>query len=473
MIRSILKGAALMVLGAALLVGYLMRFQGLRIERDGTGIWPILSFYKAEDHMAAIEQNRIATHVDPAPAQVAADAPPVVTFEATKPEQALPKPYWTDFRGPRRDGKYDQFPIATKWPADGPPRLWRKPIGGGYASFVIVQGNAFTIEQRRNQEVVAAYDMASGREIWSHGWEASFQESMGGDGPRATPTWDGGRLYALGAEGELRCLDAASGRRIWSKNILTENGAQNLPWGMAAAPLVVDDKLIVLPGGAAGKSVVAYNKLTGDPIWHALDDKQAYSSPMLVTLAGERQILNVTGHRVVALSTEGKQLWEYPWHTEYEVNASQPVIVDGERILLSAGYGHGAALVRVSKAGDGFTATRVWENTRMKNKFSSSVLHEGHIYGLDEAILACVNVDTGDLKWKGGRYGYGQIVLANGHIIVATEDGDVALVRATPERHEELVRFGAISGKTWNHPAIADRVLLVRNGTEMSAFDIR
>jgi outer membrane protein assembly factor BamB len=239
---------------------------------------------------------------------------------------------------------------------------------------------------------------------------------------------------------------------------------------MAASPLVVADALIVLPGGPSGKSIVAYNKHTGEPIWSALDDKQAYVSPMLVTLAGQQQILIVTATRAVGLTVDGKLLWEYPWSTSSDINAAQPVIVDGDRLILSSGYGRGAAMVRVSKSGNGFSATRVWENTRMKNKFSSSVLHKGHIYGLDEAILACLNVDTGELKWKGGRYGYGQIMLAGDNVIVAAEDGDVALVRATPERYEELIRFPAVEGKTWSHPTISRGILLVRNTTEMSAF---
>ena len=470
--RRFLKFAAAAVVAAGLLVVYLMRFHGLRMERDGSGIWPMLSFYKEDRHMAAIAANRAAVRPAadaPSPVQPATEARPDARTEATP----AARPWWTDFRGPRRDGHYDEMPIFTKWPSGGPRRLWRKPVGGGYASFVFAGGKAFTLEQRRNQEVVAAYDLATGREVWSHAWDGHFQESMGGDGPRATPTWNDGRLYALGAEGEFRCLDAQTGRRIWSKNILTENGAQNLQWGMAASPLVVDDLVIVLPGGPAGKSVVAYNKMTGESVWHALDDRQAYTAPVLVTLAGQSQILVVTGSRAVGLTRGGKLLWEYPWATSYGINSAQPVMVGPDRFILSAGYGHGAALVRVSKTGDTFTASTVWENTRMKNKFTSSVLHEGHIYGLDEAILACLNAETGELKWKGGRYGYGQLVLASGHLIVSTEDGDVALVRATPERHDEVARFSALDGKTWNHPAISGGILLVRNTTEMSAFQIR
>jgi outer membrane protein assembly factor BamB len=466
--RRLLKFGVAGVFVSGLVTVYLMRFHGLRIERDGSGIWPMFSFYKPEQHMAAIERNRepVAPPAVPTP-------PNPATPEAVNEAPRERKPYWTDFRGPRRDGRYEEMPIQLNWPAGGPARLWRKPIGEGYASFVFANGKAFTIEQRREQEVVTAYDVASGREVWAHGWDAHFKESMGGNGPRATPTWHDGRIYALGAQGEFRCLDAETGRSIWSKNILQENGAQNVQWGMSASPLIVDDTVVVLPGGSAGKSVVAYHKMTGVPLWNALDDKTAYSSPMLVTLAGEKQIIVLTGSRAVGLAPGGKFLWEYPWRTEYDINASQPVMVGRDRFLLSSGYGHGAALVQITKTGNEFSAARVWENTRMKNKFSSSVLHDGHVYGLDEAILACVNVETGDLKWKGGRYGYGQVIIASGHVIVAAENGDVALVRATPERHEEIVRFSALEGKTWNHPAISDGILMVRNGIEMSAFRLR
>jgi outer membrane protein assembly factor BamB len=466
--RRLLKFIAFTLIAAVCVGAYLVKFHGLRIERAGNGIRPIVSFYQAEQHLAAIEQNR-APDPDPAPP---AEPKAVPSVPEVQPQKPVAKPYWTDFRGPHRDGVYDEMPITTKWPSEGPERLWRKPVGGGYASFVVANGSAFTIEQRRDQEVLAAYDMASGRQIWANAWNASFQESMGGDGPRATPTWHDGRIYSLGAEGEFRCIEDKNGRTVWSRNILRDSGAPNLQWGMAASPLVVDNAVIVVPGGPDGKSVMAYDKTTGEPLWHALNDKAAYTAPMLVDLAGQRQILVVTATRAAGLTKTGKLLWEFPWATEYDINASQPVLTGPDSFIISAGYGHGAALVRITKSGDAFSANAVWQNTRMKNKFTSSVLHEGHLYGLDEAILACIDVSTGDLKWKGGRYGYGQLLLASGHLIVATEDGDVALVRATPEKHDELARFSAVEGKTWNHPAIAGGVLLVRNATEMSAFRI-
>jgi outer membrane protein assembly factor BamB len=390
---------------------------------------------------------------------------------ATEPKTT--RSYWTNYRGPARDGRYDEQPIRADWPAEGLPLLWKQPIGGGYASFVVAEGMAFTIEQRRRQEIVAAYDLQTGRELWTHGADAEFVESMGGDGPRATPTWEAGRLWALGAEGDLRCFDARTGKLNWSKNILSDNGASNLQWGMAAAPLIVDDKVVVLPGGRNGKSVVAYNKLTGAPVWKSLNDTQAYVSPMLVTLAGKRQIVVETANRVVGLAVEdGASLWETSWDTGMGINCSQPLVVDANRLFLSSGYGKGAALVEITSNGEGLIARKVWENSSMKNKFNSSVLHEGSVYGLDEGILTCVDVKTGDRRWKGGRYGYGQVILASGHLIVITDTGELVLVKATPDRYTEVAKFSALEGKTWNYPAIAEGRLLVRNQTQMACFDL-
>jgi outer membrane protein assembly factor BamB len=386
---------------------------------------------------------------------------------------SAPSAYWTDFRGPTRDGHYRERPIRTDWPAGGLKPLWKQPVGGGYASFTIAGGRAFTIEQRGPEEVVAAYDVVSGRELWTTRWKALFQEYMGGDGPRATPTWSGRRVYALGRS-ESCDARRATGRTVWRTNILEDNGASNLPWGMSGSPLIVDNTVVVLPGGRNGASVAAYDKTSGARVWAAQNDLQSYSSPMLATLAGVRQILVFSASRLMGITPDrGEVLWEVPWKTQFDVHASQPLVLGGNRVFLSSGYGTGAAVIELSHAGDRFTAREVWRNIRMKNQFTSSVLHEGFIYGLDESILACVDAARGDLKWKGGRYGYGQTTLASGHLIVLTEDGDMALVRATPAKHEEIVRFPVLEGKTWNHPAISDGILLVRNLAEMAAFDLR
>ncbi|HYJ88955.1 MAG TPA: PQQ-binding-like beta-propeller repeat protein [Pyrinomonadaceae bacterium] len=443
-----------------------------------------------EAQYSALEQHRVqqqqaqATTGDPAAPAINPGQPAAAT--ATQPGQPgaaaataneaasahAGRNYWTNFRGPNRDGNYDEMPVMTQWPAQGLQPIWKQPIGQGYASFVVADGRAYTIEQRRGEEVVTAYDVATGREQWKQGWNSLYSDSTG-DGPRSTPTWDNGRLYALGATGELRCLDAKSGAVIWGKNILKDNQAGNLSWAMAASPLIVDDKVIVLPGGPGGKSVVAYNKMTGAPVWKALDDAQAYVSPMLATLAGRRQIVIVSSSRVMGVTPEdGSLLWSHPWDTSMGINVSQPIVVSGNRFFISSGYGKGAALVEISGSGKSFNARAVWENTNMKNKFNSSVVYQGHAYGLDEGILTCVDINTGERKWKGGRYGYGQVLLASGHLIVMGENGELILVKATPQQHTEVARFQAIQGKSWNYPAIAGGRLLVRNAAEMAAFNI-
>jgi outer membrane protein assembly factor BamB len=450
---AVLKKIAGSLLIAAIGFAQLVFIYGMKIEFFG-GMKPAVSFKSPERQYRAVEESR-AAQVTQAPA----------------PAPAAPgSTYWADFRGPNRLGHYDQQPILTAWPEKGLRRLWKQPSGGGYASFSVAHGLAFTIEQRRDREVVAAYDVHTGRERWSNSWKARFEETLGGDGPRATPVWDEGRLYALGAAGELRCLDASNGKVVWNRNILSENGAANLQWGMAASPLVLDGKVIVLPGGPNGHAVVAYDKLSGKFLWGSLDDQAAYASPVAGTVAGRRQLLLVMAGRAVGVAPEdGKLLWEYPWVTQQGINAVEPIVVGPNRVYLSSGYGHGAAVLELTPEGQ---VRVVWTNNRMKNKFNGPVLHEGHIYGLDEGILACIDVETGNLKWKGGRYGYGQILLASGHLVVLTEEGDLVLVRAAPDSHHEVARFGALKGKTWNYPAICDGLLLVRNEAEMAAFQI-
>jgi outer membrane protein assembly factor BamB len=499
-VLRILKIAGVGLLVLAGLGVALYQFFGLRVVLDGGGT-PHLRFVESSASLAArVEEHRRAGRVGggsvgPAPAADEPATTPPTDRDAVDPGRgatsadrsvphesnlrgvpsgAVASVYWTDFRGPKRDGEYREQPLDLLRPADSFKPIWKQPSGAGYASFTIARGRAFTIEQRGAEEVVAAYDVATGRELWTNSWPAEFREWMGGDGPRTTPTWADGRVFALGAEGELRSLDEATGRQVWRTNILKDAGVGNLQWGMSASPLVVDDVVVVQPGAYDGQSVAAYDRHSGRRVWTALDDHQSYASPMLVTLAGVRQILVFSSSRLVAIRPDGgSPLWEYPWPGPNRINAAQPLVIGDNRVFVSSGYGTGAAVVEITRAASGFAVREVWRNVRMKNRFASSVLHEGFIYGLDESILACLDAATGELEWKGGRYGYGQVLLSGGHLIVLTEEGELAIVRASPSRHDELARVPVLRGKTWNVPAIGGGFLLVRNLAEMAAFDLR
>jgi outer membrane protein assembly factor BamB len=444
---------------AVLIILLLMQFAGLELEWRG-GFPPVLTFSKAKPDYDALEVHRAGqAH------QIASASPGQAMSGGT---------YWIGFRGPHRDGHYAEQAILTNWPAGGLRSFWRQPVGGGYASFAVAEGMAFTMEQRRDEEVVTAYAVATGRELWAHGYRASFDDTMhmGGVGPRSTPTWHLGRLYALGATGRFMCFEARTGRLLWVHNILEEENAQNLQYGCAASPLIVEDKVIVV-GGQGEKSLLAYDLETGQPVWKSVSRKPAYSSPMLVELTGQRQILLVTAKHAVGVEPEdGFVLWEFPWTVQYDNNIAQPVVLSSNRFFLSAGYGTGCVAVELEKNGSEFIARELWRNRLLKNKLTSSVFYEGHIYGLDEDILTCLDAATGRRMWKEGRYGYGQLVLASGHLVILSGFGDLVLVKASPERYEELARFPALEGKTWNHPALADGCLLVRNAAGMMCFQV-
>lgn len=456
--RNKIRGTVYIVLFcfiyAAAVIWLLMRFAGLQMEWKG-GFPPVLTFQKTVPDYETLERHRTT----------ATNAPPPTQLEGST--------YWTGFRGPKRDGHYDQQGIRTNWPASGLKPLWNQPIGGGYSSFAIAHGVAYTLEQRRENEAVTAYDFRTGRELWTQTYPAKFEEWMGGEGPRATPAWDEGRVYSLGAEGHLLCLNAQSGEVQWKTNILRMTGAELLPYAVSGSPLIVDDKLIVLPG-APGNSVVALNKLNGQKIWGSLDDKQAYVSPMLAHFGGVTQLLVVSAHRAVGLNPEdGKLLWSFPWPVKYDNNIAQPVLLSTNRFLLSAGYGTGAVAVEVTNVNGVFRTEELWRNKRLKNKFASSVYHEGYVYGLDEDILTCLDAATGQQQWKDGRYGYGQLLLASGHLLILGGEGKLSLVKADPGSHILVAESPGIKGKTWNHPAMSDGFLLIRNAVEAACFDLR
>lgn len=388
--------------------------------------------------------------------------------------QTTPDDY-PQFLGPNRRATLDGPRLARDWSAQPPRELWRHPVGQGWSSFAVVGSYALTQEQRDDQELVVCYDLQTGETLWAHADQRDYESVVAGDGPRATPTVHEGLVYTLGASGLLNCLDGATGQPLWSRDVLTEFDAVSPQWGKSCSPLIVDNLVVVSAGATNGRSLVAFDRLSGEFIWGGGDDRSGYSSPTLGTLAGRRQILIFNQSGVAAHDPErGDVLWEYPW-PDANPNVAQPVVLEGDRVFISTGYGIGCELLRIEAdpAGE-LTAHSVWgeRNRNLKTKFTNVVVFQDHIYGLDEGILTCIEIESGDRAWKAGRYGHGQILLVDDVILVQAESGDVVLVEATPEELRELTRFAPLDGKTWNNPALAGRLLLVRNAEEAACFEL-
>ncbi len=374
---------------------------------------------------------------------------------------------WLGFRGPGRDGVIHGVRIETDWAAMPPIELWRRAVGPGISSFAVGADLLYTQEQRGDDEVVASYDVATGKPVWRHRDAARFWDSHAGAGPRATPTLSDGIVYAFGATGILNALDAGTGAVVWSRNAASDLSAKVPGWGFASSPLVVDDLVIV----AVASALAAYDLATGDPRWSVAADSDGYSSPHSLTIDGVAQVLLMTGRGATSVTpSDGQPLWEHAWSRGTRI--LQPALAGGGDLLISGDDGTGMRRLGVERGPGGWVLTERWTSFRLKPYFSDFVVHDGHAFGFDGRILACIDVADGVRKWKGGRFGHGQLVVLADQdlLLVVSEQGELALVAATPERFLELARFPAIDGKTWNHPALVGDVLLVRNGQEMAAF---
>lgn len=374
--------------------------------------------------------------------------------------------------GPRRDGKLPDIALARDWQASPPKELWRHDVGEAWSSFAVVGDAAVTMELRGSEEIVVRYDLETGAQVWTTGYEALFETTIGGNGPRATPTIADGRVYTFGATGVLTCLDLADGEILWQHDVAEATGSGISDWGESSSPLIVGETVVV-QAGAAGKSLSAYDRESGELLWTSGEDRGSYGSPILAEVASREQILilnqtSVSGHDPAT----GETLWSAEWPGEAPKVAT-PVVLEGDKVLVSAGYGLGSRLYRLVPDGaGGLDAEEIWATPRLKSKFANIVLHEGTIYGLDDGVLVAIDPANGERLWKRGRYGHGQIILVGDLLLIQTEKGAVVLVEATPEEHRELARLEALDDKTWNPPALSGNLLLVRNHREAACYEL-
>ncbi len=429
-------------------------------------------------------EKRPGAQVDDAPAAPAAAKTPeerLVTQAGDAPATLPPTPAavetgadWPGFRGPHRDAVISGVRIQTDWASSPPVELWRRPIGPGVSSFAVHGDLLYTQEQRGEDEIVSCYKVTTGEPVWMHRDAARFWDPHVDVGPRATPALSNGRVYTFGATGILNALDARDGSVVWSRNAASDTGKdadkdQKAPlWGFVSSPLVVNDVVIV----HAGK-LVAYDLATGEPRWFG-PAGGSYSSPHLLTIGGIAQILLLNHAGAISVApADGKLLWEHPWPG---VGIVQPALTAEGDLLISmidsAAAPIGTRRIAVAHEPRGWTVEERWTSIGLKPSFSSFVVHKGHAFGFDGRLLACIDLKDGKRKWKGGHYGQGQLVLLPDQdlLLVLSEQGELALVKAAPDQFTELARFPAIKGKTWNHPVLAGDVLVVRNGEEMAAF---
>jgi outer membrane protein assembly factor BamB len=376
---------------------------------------------------------------------------------------------WPGFRGSKRDSIIRGARIETNWTTNPPVELWRQPVGPGWSSFAVNNELIYTQEQRGDDEVVACYRLKTGEPVWTHQDAVRFWESNAGPGPRGTPTLHGGRVYTFGATGVLNALDASTGAVLWTRNAATDTKAKLPDWGFSSSPLVEGDLLIVATSGI----LAAYDLATGAPRWTGPREGGGYSSPHSLEIAGFRQIVFMSGTGATSVNpADGKVLWQHPWKGFPIVQPAQ--LANGD-LLISTGDTNGVRRIQVTRENEVWTVKERWASTRLKPYFNDYVVHRGHAFGFNSGTLACIDLEDGERKWKGGRYGSGQLFLLAEQdvLLVLSEQGDLALVSAVTTDFAELARVKALEGKTWNHPVLAGEILLVRNDREMAAYRLK
>lgn len=379
---------------------------------------------------------------------------------------------WTAFRGPLRNGEVRGLEIATDWQKSPPSLAWQERIGPAWSSMLVVGGRLFTQEQLGDEEAVVCLDTETGKRLWTHTDKTRYWDSQGGAGPRGTPEFADGQLYTQGANGILNCLDAATGRVKWSRDIAKDSNAPVPMWGFSSSPLVIGDVAITFAGGKDGYGLVAYSIADGSPAWHAATGPISYSSAQPIEFGGAKQVLFLSDTGLIAVDpSSGKTVWQYAADGHGVWRATQPAALGSQRVLFGS-EDLGTVCLNIKCEGDDWKATKEWASRTLKPAYNDFVLYDDCAYGFDGGVFCAIDAKTGKRLWKGGRYGHGQVLLLSdqGLLLVTTESGEVVLLKATPDKHRELAKIQAIQGKTWNHPAIAHGCLYVRNDQEIACY---
>ncbi len=398
--------------------------------------------------------------------------PDNVNIEESVIELALANPEWPGFRGPERNSRQSGPVIDANWNTHPPELLWKIPVGPAWSSFAVANNLLFTQEQRGTNECVVCYDASSGNEIWFQKIEARFSDPLGGPGPRATPQLANGKLYVLGGNGDLLCLEAKDGGIQWQKNIGSIAERKAPTWGFSSSPLVISQVVIVHAGGQGNLGTLAFDRETGDLAWASPGGDHSYGSPQAIKIEDATMVMMLTNKGLTILEpTTGTVQLDYEWK-QSGYRALQPQSVGDNSILIASEMNRGARRIQLERSGESLSASELWTSRNLKSDFNDFVVYQDSIYGFDGGMFACVDLKTGERRWKGGRYGKGQVLLleSSGLLLVAGERGQGVLLKATPEDLTELTTIQLLTGKTWNHPVVVGDRLYIRNAQEAACY---
>ncbi len=388
---------------------------------------------------------------------------------------------WPQYRGPNIDGSSPEK-ILKSWPKEGPREIWKASLGPSFGSFAVSGGKAFCFIQRKvdgeDKEVALALDANTGKEIWAIPLGKPTFDKQGGDGPRSTPTVDGDRVYFMGANLVLTCLDSAKGSLVWQHDLVKEHNGRVIEWKSAASPILEGD-LIFVNGGGKGQALLAFNKSDGKLIWKGQDDKPTHASPVPATLHGVRQVIFFTQNGLVSVTpTTGEVLWRFPF--PFRTSTAASPVVWQDVVYCSAGYGVGGGACRVSKTAKGFAATEIWRHPgATMSHWSTPVCKDGYLYAVigfkefGRAPLKCIEIATGKEKWSQSGFGSGgATILVGDHILVQGDRGPLVLVEAKPDAYKEIARAQPLGGKCWTMPVVSNGRIYARNTKEGICLDV-
>jgi outer membrane protein assembly factor BamB len=395
---------------------------------------------------------------------------PVFLLPAAFFATALHADDWPHWRGPDRNGISRETNWNSQWPASGPRVLWKADVGIGFASFSVANGRVYTTGFAREEDTVFCFDANTGKVIWKHGYPSELGDKYYEGGTSATPGVSGGHVFHLSRWGDAMCLDAATGKVIWSKSVAAEVGAPIPDWGFAGSPLVQGD-LVLLSINQHG---VAVAKSNGAVKWKSPSKPAGYSTPLPVAGKSGAVIFSSDTAYLGVDAASGRKLWEYPWKTQYGVNAADPV-VSGGHVFISSGYKKGCTLIKI----DGGRPAKVWENKAMRSQFNSCVLIDGHLYGPDgndgdNGALKCLELKSGSVKWERRGFGVGGVTAADGKLIALSARGELMVAPVSPQQFEPLSEAHVLGGRCWTTPVLANARIYCRNSKgSVVCLDVR